>query len=174
MSKSFFKPHAPLLAVVGFMLAGASVADPPAPASAPSAAIAAPAPDGKARFEAICSGCHQATGAGVAGMYPPLAKRLSPWLATANGREYIGNIVLNGYFGTLKVDSVSYMGFMPTFGHLSSAEIAAILSYVGGTLNTPAEGYTPFTAAEIDALRAAPKRDTALKGLRDSLPVTLP
>lgn len=129
------------------------------------------AADGKALYEGTCGICHGPSGQGAPGMFPPLASRLAPWFASAQGREYIGQVVLNGYFGQIEVDGASYNGFMPPAGHLPAADLAAILDYLGGTLNTPADGYRPISADELTAWKAAPKRDTVLKALRDGLPV---
>ena len=93
-------------------------------------AVAEAAPDrinGSTIFSAHCAACHQATGKGVPGAFPPLAGsewvQASPHLTSA--------IVLYGIQGPITVSGGSYNGTMPTFGkQLSSAEIAAVLSYV--------------------------------------------
>jgi mono/diheme cytochrome c family protein len=87
----------------------------------------APAVDGAAIFSARCAACHQATGAGLPGVFPPLAG--SNWV---NGRDTtVIQIVLHGIQGSLTVNGVTYNGAMPTFGaQLSDAEIAAVLTHV--------------------------------------------
>jgi mono/diheme cytochrome c family protein len=91
------------------------------------AAGAAPAVDGAAIFSARCAACHQATGAGLPGVFPPLAG--SNWV---NGRDTtVIQIVLHGIQGSLTVNGITYNGAMPTFGaQLSDAEIAAVLTHV--------------------------------------------
>lgn len=126
--------------------------------------------DGKTQYETLCGGCHLPTGEGVASMFPPLAKRLAPWLAEPDGRNYVMQVVTNGRFGDLVVDGATYSGFMPTFSHLSDSDLADILNYVATTLNTPAEGFEPFTAETLAEARKAPVRDAALTELRGKLP----
>ncbi|MGD0491220.1 MAG: cytochrome c [Steroidobacteraceae bacterium] len=91
------------------------------------AAGGATAVDGAAIFSARCAACHQATGAGLPGVFPPLAG--SNWV---NGHDTtVIQIVLHGVQGSLTVNGGKYNGTMPTFGaQLSDADIAAVLSYV--------------------------------------------
>jgi cbb3-type cytochrome c oxidase subunit III len=87
----------------------------------------AAAADGATIFAGRCAACHQATGAGLPGVFPPLAG--SNWV---NGRDTtVIQIVLHGIQGSLTVNGVKYNGAMPTFGaQLSDAEIAAVLTHV--------------------------------------------
>lgn len=137
---------------------------------AASIPLAGHAADGKALFASQCAGCHQPDGSGVSGMYPPVAGRLNPWIAAPAGQEYLGQVVLNGLYAPLKIKGQGYAGFMPGFGHLPDADIAAVLNYVATELNPPALDAPPFSADKLASWRAAPKRDAALKTLRDSLP----
>jgi mono/diheme cytochrome c family protein len=88
---------------------------------------AATAADGATIFAARCAACHQTTGAGLPGVFPPVAG--SNWI---NGRDTtVIQIVLHGIQGSLTVNGVKYNGAMPTFGaQLSDAEIAAVLTHV--------------------------------------------
>jgi mono/diheme cytochrome c family protein len=126
--------------------------------------------DGQEQYANLCSGCHQANGSGVAGMFPPLASRLGPWFATPEGREYVAQVVLNGRYGDLIIDGQTYSGFMPTFGHLENQQIADILNYVAQDLNPPVKSFEPYSAEAIAKYKASPKRDAALMKLRNSLP----
>jgi len=94
----------------------------PKPAAGGAAAV-----DGAAVFSARCAACHQATGTGLPGVFPPLAG--SNWV---NGRDTtVIQIVLHGIQGSLTVNGVKYNGAMPNFGaQLSDAEIAAVLTHV--------------------------------------------
>jgi mono/diheme cytochrome c family protein len=87
----------------------------------------AAAADGATIFAARCAACHQATGAGLPSVFPPLAG--SNWV---NGHDTtVIQIVLHGIQGSLTVNGGKYNGAMPNFGaQLSDAEIAAVLSYV--------------------------------------------
>jgi mono/diheme cytochrome c family protein len=87
-----------------------------------------PGADGKAIFTAQCSACHQASGQGVPGAFPPLAG--SHWAASDNPDLPLA-IVHDGLKGEITVAGNTFNGVMPTFkGTLSSAEIAAVLTYV--------------------------------------------
>jgi mono/diheme cytochrome c family protein len=85
------------------------------------------AADGGAIFAARCAVCHQASGMGIPGAFPPLAG--SNWV---DGREAaVIQILLHGVQGSLTVNGVAYNGAMPTFGdQLSDVQIAAVVSYV--------------------------------------------
>jgi mono/diheme cytochrome c family protein len=84
-------------------------------------------PDGAAIFASRCASCHQATGAGVPGVFPPLAG--SEWV---NGdAKTVARILLVGINGKIDVSGATYNGTMPAFGNsLSDAEIAAVASHV--------------------------------------------
>jgi mono/diheme cytochrome c family protein len=93
--------------------------------------------------------CHQATGHGLPGVFPPLAG--SEWVT---GKEsLVVQIVLHGVSGDLTVSGNHYNGQMPTFkDKLGDAEIAAVVSYIRGNFgNTAAK----VDAATVKAQRAA-------------------
>lgn len=83
--------------------------------------------DGAEVFVSRCVACHQTTGQGLPGVFPPLAG--SEWV---NGEDVkVAKIVLRGVSGKLTVSGVVYNGSMPAFAdQLGDAEIAAVLSYV--------------------------------------------
>lgn len=85
------------------------------------------AADGAQLYAANCVACHQASGAGLAGVFPPLAG--SEWVLAAD--KVLVNILLHGISGTLTVKGTPYNGQMPAFkDKLGDAEIAAVLSYI--------------------------------------------
>jgi mono/diheme cytochrome c family protein len=89
-------------------------------------AIAA-APDGAAIFAANCAGCHQANGTG-GGPFPPLAA--NPDVTGADTAALL-TTVLNGRSGPMLVNGKTYGGAMPPWkGQLSSAQIAAVITYI--------------------------------------------
>jgi mono/diheme cytochrome c family protein len=116
----------------------------PKPAGGGASAV-----DGAAIFSARCAACHQATGAGLPSVFPPLAG--SNWV---NGRDTtVIQIVLHGIQGSLTVNGVTYNGAMPTFGaQLSDAEIAAVLSHVRSHWGNTAGA---VGAQQVTAQRAA-------------------
>lgn len=83
--------------------------------------------DGAQIYAAQCVACHQASGAGLTGVFPPLAG--SEWVLGSD--KVTANILLHGITGTLTVKGSVYNGAMPSFkGKLDDNEIAAVLSYV--------------------------------------------
>ena len=81
---------------------------------------------GQAIFTGTCSVCHQANGAGLPGVFPPLAK--SDYLAADTKRAI--NIVMHGLNGKVKVNGSEYDSVMPPMNQLNDDEIANILTYV--------------------------------------------
>jgi heme/copper-type cytochrome/quinol oxidase subunit 2 len=113
---------------------------------------AAPIADGKTLFGADCTGCHQATGQGLPGAFPPLAGSLSEYNAAA-GRKVLAHILLFGLNGPIKAKGKTYNGVMPAWGaQLKDKQIADLLDYIetawGNTKALP-KFFKPFVAAEI-------------------------
>lgn len=116
------------------------------PAAAPGAAV-----DGAQVYAAQCVACHQATGAGLPGVFPPLAG--ADWVT---GKEALAaNIVLHGISGKLTVGGKEYNGQMPPFkDKLNDAEIAAVLSHVRTSFGNSAGA---VAADAVKAVREAGK-----------------
>jgi len=84
--------------------------------------------DGGAIFNSMCAACHQATGLGLPGVFPPLAG--SEWVL--GKPDTLAAILLHGVSGPLEVKGTVYQGAMPAFGSsLGDAEIAAVLTHLG-------------------------------------------
>lgn len=82
---------------------------------------------GKGEFSTVCASCHQATGEGVPGLYPPLKN--SEWVI--NGEERVLSILLHGIVGQLQVSGKSYNGAMPAQGAVKNNKaLAQLASYV--------------------------------------------
>lgn len=97
------------------------------PRAAAAPANGSAAVDGAAVFAARCAACHQPTGAGLAGVFPPLAG--SEWVTGKD--EILAKIVLHGVTGALTVNGAPFNGAMPAFkDQLSDTEIAAVLSHL--------------------------------------------
>ncbi|WP_339811393.1 cbb3-type cytochrome c oxidase subunit II [uncultured Imperialibacter sp.] len=91
-----------------------------APANA-TAEQALDLPDGASLYTQTCAACHQATGKGLAGAFPPLAG--SSIVNDAN-YELLVKIILQGY------DARSEFGQMPAFAsQLTNEQIAAIANH---------------------------------------------
>jgi len=121
------------------------------PAVVAAGAAGAPAGvDGKQLFGAKCAACHQASGAGVAGVFPPLVG--AEWVL--GSEKVLINILLHGVQGELVVKGNVYKGVMPPFGTLSDDEIAAVLSYIRSDWGNQAAA---ITAAAVKTQREATK-----------------
>lgn len=73
-----------------------------------------------------CTQCHQDSGKGVPGTYPPLAGS-----EYVNGNsETLARILLHGLHGELTVKGAKYNGEMPVWSQLKDEQIAAVLTYI--------------------------------------------
>ncbi|WP_337870598.1 c-type cytochrome [Meiothermus sp.] len=121
----------------------------PAPAQSQAALPA----DGATLYD-NCIGCHQANGAGIPGVFPPLAGHVPEILAARGGREWLIQAILYGLQGPISVKGVNYNGLMPAYPQLSNAEIAAVLNHIATQWgNALPAGQGPFTEAEVQAQR---------------------
>ena len=104
------------------------------------------------RVFANCIACHQTTGQGLPGAYPPLAG--SEWAMGPEDR--IIRIVLNGLSGPITVKSTSFNNSMPAFGpQLRDEQIADVLTYVRSEWGNNATAVSPDKVKEIRAAVAA-------------------
>jgi mono/diheme cytochrome c family protein len=117
-----------------------------AAAQAPSTAAQAPGADGRSVFAESCASCHGADGRGQPGSFPPLAA--NPDLA--KDRLFPVLVVLHGIAGPIQVNGHEYNASMPSFAHLSDAEIAAAVNYVLNAWGSdrPATPVAPAMVAE--------------------------
>ncbi|APD08836.1 MULTISPECIES: cytochrome C-552 [Thermus] len=108
-----------------------------------------------AKLYAQCAGCHQANGQGLPGAFPPLAGHVAEILAKQGGREYLIKVLLWGLQGQIEVKGMKYNGAMPGFNGLKDEEIAALLNHIATAWgdDKKVQGFKPFTAAEVKALR---------------------
>lgn len=101
--------------------------------------------DGAQIYTAQCLACHQATGQGLPGVFPPLAD--SEWV-TGNASLAI-QIVLHGLEGEITVKGASYNGQMPMFkDKLNDAEIAALLTHIRSSFGNSADAVQPAEVAQ--------------------------
>lgn len=80
---------------------------------------------GKAVFATTCIACHQATGLGIPGAFPPLAK--SDYLNKDVNRAI--KQVIKGSTGIVTVNGLKFNGTMPA-QPLNDQQIADVLTYV--------------------------------------------
>ena len=117
---------------------------------------------GEEVYGQVCVTCHQATGQGLAGAFPPLAG--SDWMGKSN--EVLIKIVLHGLMGEVEVSGQKYNSVMAPWGaQLNDQEIANVLTHVRSSWgNTGAavtaeevkavrdanQGHAPWTAADLN------------------------
>jgi mono/diheme cytochrome c family protein len=126
---SEYRSHADALAAAA-PGAAASAVVPASPPSLATASTPAAEPAWKARgaqvFGNYCSACHQLTGLGLPGVFPPLAG--SATVKAKDPSEHL-RTVLNGAQGTA-IAGVTYAAAMPPFGpQLSDADVAAVINH---------------------------------------------
>jgi mono/diheme cytochrome c family protein len=131
-------------------------------------------PAGAEAFQASCSVCHGAKGAGNPALAPPLTRYPAAYAASPAGRRQLAITVLNGMFGGIDVDSKHFDFKMPDFaGQLDDATLAEVLNFVIYDIAHAGEGTQPFTAAEIAAERSRPVDGAAVRAERARLLSTL-
>jgi len=80
---------------------------------------------GKRVYEANCQACHQPSGQGIPGAFPPLAK--SDYL---NKDPMLGvSAIVSGLSGAIKVNGVNYNGVMPAM-RLNDNDIANVITFI--------------------------------------------
>ena len=116
---------------------------------------------GKKSYLKDCAVCHQVTGLGTAGSFPPLAE--SEWV-TGNEERLI-RILLHGLNGPIEVKGKTYNGAMPAFGQVPGGgynwkdeKFAQVLTYIRQEWGNAAPPVTKEKVAEILAKeKARPK-----------------
>lgn len=87
---------------------------------------------GKRIFSQNCAVCHQTSGEGVAGQYPPLVG--SEWVLSEgewHGDNHLVRVVLNGLHGPVQVKGQNFNNNMvPWRDVLSDDKISAVLTYI--------------------------------------------
>ncbi len=119
---------------------------------------------GKAVY-ANCQPCHQASGLGIAGQFPPL---VGVDYVVGSEKRLIA-ILLKGLGGPITVNGAAYNGAMPPWEKaLSDKKIAAVASYVRATWGNAAPEITPEKVAAAKkefADRSAPWTEAELKAM---------
>lgn len=97
--------------------------------------------DGKQIYGSKCASCHQATGLGVPGVFPPLAA--SEWVV--GDEKVLTHILLHGVNGDMEVKGITYKGMMPAWNALADDELAAVMSYIRSDWGNKAAEILPDT-----------------------------
>ncbi|MRD48999.1 nitrite reductase, copper-containing [Caenimonas koreensis DSM 17982] len=109
---------------------------------------------GQALFAGTCSVCHQANGAGLPGVFPPLAK--SDYLAADLKRAM--SVVLHGLTGAVTVNGQPYNSVMPPMNQLNDDEVANILTYVMNSWGNPGGTVSKEDVRKVRATPPAPAK----------------
>lgn len=130
--------------------------------------LAASMTRGQSLYFANCAMCHGATGDGVKGAFPPLAK--SDWLAAH--RSGAIRAIVNGLKEEITVNGEVYRGQMPAV-MLDDTQVADVLNFVVNSWGNPGGQITPDN---VQAVRATSDFKTfeKLKAAGDYRPLPKP
>jgi nitrite reductase (NO-forming) len=100
---------------------------------------------GEALFVGTCSTCHQGNGAGLGGVFPPLAK--ADYIAA--DPMSVPRVILHGLQGPVTVNGKDYNSVMPPMSQLTDDEVANISTYVLNSWGNPGGKVSKEQAAQI-------------------------
>jgi mono/diheme cytochrome c family protein len=104
---------------------------------------------GRIVYGNVCLPCHQVTGLGQAGVFPPLAG--SEWVL-AEGPNRMIRIVLHGLSGPIQVGGAQFNNAMPPWKDaLKDEDIGAVLSFVRNSFGNKASIVRPDEVKKIRA-----------------------
>ncbi|MDQ2865965.1 MAG: cytochrome c [Candidatus Eremiobacteraeota bacterium] len=117
------------------------------PASAAGAMNGASANDGGKVYQTNCSSCHQATGEGIAGTFPPLGGNA---VVTGDPTKVI-HIVKYGLHGKIDAKGHSYNGMMPAWDkQISATDIASAVTFIRASWGNKASA---VSEAQVNAVK---------------------
>jgi mono/diheme cytochrome c family protein len=131
---------------------------------------------GRRIFTQNCVVCHQATGQGVAGQFPPLVD--SEWVLSTgwHGDNHLVKLLLHGLQGVIEVKGNIYNNAMPA-QNLNDAQISAVLTYIRNEWGNSAAPISEQFVAKIreeTAGRAEPWTQPELQAIERVLESELP
>jgi ubiquinol-cytochrome c reductase cytochrome b subunit len=125
--------------------AGASSTTGQSPTGGTQVAASGIAAHGQAVYTQNCASCHQANGAGQAGVFPPLAG--NPYV-TGPPKQVI-HTLLYGLQGA-QVEGKTYGAQMPAWkGNLTNADIAAVITYIRSSWGNKGSAVTEADVAKV-------------------------
>ncbi len=101
---------------------------------------------GKKVYDTYCLTCHQADGAGVPRMNPPLIKTTY----VLGDKKRLINIILKGFNESVEINGDFYDNPMPAQPQLTDQQVADVLTFVRNSFGNKA---SIITAAEVKAMR---------------------
>jgi mono/diheme cytochrome c family protein len=141
-----------VLAFNGCSRQGVTPAAPAAPTAATAATAATAdtpgnASDGKKVYLRVCLACHQPTGLGLPGAFPPL---VGSAIVTEPDPGKIIRIAMHGLQGPIKVKGTTYNSIMPTIAPpLTDKEITDVLTHIRSEWSDKADSVSVEVVARI-------------------------
>lgn len=107
------------------------------------------------RVYAVCAACHQPSGGGVPGQFPPLSG--SEW-ALADGPNRVIRLVLDGVGGPMKVKGETYNNVMVPWrdSPFTDEDLAGVITFIRKNKDWGHDA-SMVTAAQVKAVREATK-----------------
>jgi mono/diheme cytochrome c family protein len=137
-------------------------------AEAAAAAPTDPMSLGKQVYQGNCANCHQASGAGQPGSYPPIVG--SEYVL--GSKEMLAAILLDGVQGSLTVKGGQYgTNVMPAWANLSDDKLADVMTYIRKSWGNGADEVKPADVAAVrakDASRTSPWASSDLDKMKSS------
>ena len=98
---------------------------------------------GKRIYTQNCVVCHQTSGLGMPGQFPPLVG--SEWVVGGDwvADNHLVSILLHGMQGAVQVKGVTYNNAMPPWKQLKDDQIAAVLTYIRSEWGNAAAPISP-------------------------------
>jgi len=97
-------------------------------------------------YQQDCSACHQVTGQGIPGAFPPLDGSV---YVTSDNVERMASIMIYGLAGPIKVKGVQYNSAMAGLGSQSDENLAKIATYVRSNWSNKAGEVKPDVFASM-------------------------
>jgi mono/diheme cytochrome c family protein/heme/copper-type cytochrome/quinol oxidase subunit 4 len=126
------------------------------------------ADQGASVYTMNCVACHQGSGQGIPGAFPPLAEHAADVYA-AGGEVFLVDVVLYGMQGPIQVSGTTYNGLMLAWSQFSDEELANVLNHIVTAWNDPPAGFVPYQPADIAAERGKDLSDSDVHTLRGQL-----
>ncbi len=116
-----------------------------------------------------CTQCHQATGAGIPGAFPPLdgSDRV------VGPPHVLAAILIHGLHGPISVKGKPFNGDMPAWGALSDEELAGVMTYIRGSWGNKETEVSPAFVKAVrteTASQTSPWTDEGLNALAKQPP----
>lgn len=107
---------------------------------------------GKRVFTQNCIVCHQTTGLGIPGQFPPLVD--SEWVLGGDwhGDNHLVKILLKGLQGPVQIKGATFNNAMPPWAQLTDEQIAGVLTYIRSEWGNAAP---PITMDYVKKIREA-------------------